>query len=169
VPPPDGELTTQPPTSRLAGLWSTLRYLAAAFVIGVVAQVAEEIPGVAALNAAINRNASAIAWPAVMLLGVSTLAMIAGIFWPSGRKAGRRREPVGTFKLAAMKQAWATGAIRRERLWQKRSLLFGGGLGLAFAVFAMAFALVEPAFPKLLLGPALIYMAVRLGWGLYRL
>jgi len=157
------------PPGRLAGLWSTLRYLAAAFVIGVVAQVAEEIPGIVALNAAINRNAAIIAWPAVVLLSVSTLAMIAGIFWPSGRKAGRRREPVGSFKLAALKQAWRSGAIRRERLWQKRSLLFAGGLGAAFGVFAMAFALVEPAFPKLLIGPALIYMAARLGWGLYRL
>lgn len=156
------------PPGRLAGLWSTLRYLAAAFVIGVVAQVAEEIPGIAALNAVVNRNANAIAVPAAALLLLSALALLAGIFWPRGATAGRRREPVGTFKLAAMKQAWRSGAIRREKLWQKRSLLFGGGMGVAFGVFAMAFALVEPAFPKLLIGPALIYMAVRLGWGLYR-
>lgn len=157
------------PPGRLAGLWSTLRYLAAAFVIGVVAQVAEEIPGVAALNAAINRNANTIAWPAAALLFMSVLVLIAGIFWPSGRVAGRRREPVGSFKLAAMKRAWKGGALRREKLWQKRTLLFAGGMGIAFGVFTMAFALVEPAFPKLLIGPALIYMAVRLGWGLYRL
>lgn len=160
-----------PAPGRLAGLWSTLRYVLAAFVIGVAAQVAEEIPGVAALNAVLNRNADYLAWPAAALLLLSALALLAGIFWPNGLTGRRRRasDQVGNFKLAAMKQAWASGTVRRERLWQKRSLLFGGGMGIAFAVFAMAFALVEPAFPKLLIGPALIYMMVRLGWGLYRL
>jgi hypothetical protein len=143
-------------------------------VVGVLVQVVDDVPGIRDVNEALNRNAEIIAWPAAIISAAGIVVFVLGLVLPGGPKQkgkGRQkhRPTLGTFDLAALKRAWASGAIWRERMWLKRSLVFAGALIAVFGVFSLAFALSPPAFVKLLIAPALLYMLVRLGWGLYRL
>ena len=79
-----------------------------------------------------------------------------------GRATGR--EGSDEFTLAAMKQAWRSGAWCRETAWRRRFITATGAALLAIGLFGIAFTLGPPPI-KVLTGGALLYAMGRIGWG----
>ncbi|MDQ4078726.1 MAG: hypothetical protein M3220_21100 [Chloroflexota bacterium] len=71
------------------------------------------------------------------------------------------------FSFQEMKAAWRTGAWREETCWRRRFITTLGGLLALFGLFSILFVL-GGAWLKLLVGGAMLYAFVRLGWSLWR-
>lgn len=71
------------------------------------------------------------------------------------------------FTFHAMKEAWRSGAWRRETVWRRRSVTALGALLMTVGVFGLAFTLGSPPI-KALTGGALVYAMGMIGWGLWR-
>ncbi|MDQ4078901.1 MAG: hypothetical protein M3220_22000 [Chloroflexota bacterium] len=71
------------------------------------------------------------------------------------------------FSFQEMKAAWRTGAWREETRWRRRFITTLGGLLAVFGLFSILFVIGE-AWLKLLVGGAMLYAFVRLGWAFWR-
>ena len=76
-----------------------------------------------------------------------------------GPAVGARAEQ--ELSIAAMKEAWRTGAWRRERAWQTVFIMATGGLLMAFGGFGAA-VVAGPPVVKILCGGALAYTTFQL-------
>ena len=76
-----------------------------------------------------------------------------------GKTAGAQAHE--EFSLHAMKDAWRTGAWRRDAQWRRRFVTTAGGLMLVCGGLSFVFVIV-PAGIKLLIGGAMLYAFVRL-------
>lgn len=82
-----------------------------------------------------------------------------------GRATGRKGSD--EFTLAAMKQAWRSGAWCRETVWRRRVITATGAALLATGLFGIAFTLGPPPI-KAIVGSAMIYACVMLARGFWR-
>lgn len=82
-----------------------------------------------------------------------------------GRVAGREFRRGATFRQ--VKEAWHTGAWRRDSSWWP---IFVGLLATPLIVFGMFgfFVIVGPPLAKVLCAAAVIYAAVRTTWGFWK-
>lgn len=71
------------------------------------------------------------------------------------------------FSFRAMKDAWRSGAWRRELLWQRRFVTTVGGLMTFIGLFGLFFV-IGPTWMKVLMGGAMLYASVRLTWGFWQ-
>ena len=77
------------------------------------------------------------------------------------------REGSEEFTLGAMKQAWRSGAWRRETVWRRRFITATGAALLAIGLFGIAFTLGPPPI-KAIVSVAMLYACAMLARGLWR-
>ncbi len=82
-----------------------------------------------------------------------------------GRATGR--QGAEQFTLREMKQAWQSGAWRRETVWRRRYLTALGALLMTIGLFGLGFTLSPPPI-KVLTGGALLYAMGMIGRGLWK-
>jgi hypothetical protein len=71
------------------------------------------------------------------------------------------------FSFAELKGAFRSGAILREGQWRRRLCAICGAALMLFGIFGVAIVL-SPLALKLLLAAAVVYVMVRVAWGLVR-
>jgi hypothetical protein len=71
------------------------------------------------------------------------------------------------YSFRELKEAFASGAILREKLWRRRLVAMLGAALLFFGVFGAAIV-YTPLALKILLFAAVVYAVVRITWGLIR-
>lgn len=82
-----------------------------------------------------------------------------------GRATGR--EGSESFTLREVKQAWRTGAWRRETIWRRRYVTALGALFMTIGILGLAFTLAPPPV-KVLTGGALFYALGMISRGLWK-
>lgn len=82
-----------------------------------------------------------------------------------GRATGR--EGSDEFTLGAMKQAWRSGAWRRETVWRRRFITATGAALLAIGIFGIAFTLGAPPI-KVIVSAAMLFACAMFARGLLR-
>jgi len=82
-----------------------------------------------------------------------------------GRATGR--EGSDEFTLAAMKQAWRSGAWCRQTVWRRRFITATGAALLAIGIFGIAFTLGPPPI-KVIVSAAMLFACAMLARGLWR-
>jgi hypothetical protein len=89
--------------------------------------------------------------------------------WEVSRFRGRSVEFSGedSFSLQAAREAWRSGAWRRDGTWRRRYVALAGGLAAACGAFGIALVLA-PAGIKLLLIVTLAYALARGAWSAHR-
>lgn len=156
----------------------------------VVAAVLGETPPMRALDAAIaaHRTPLVVGTAAVLVVGfilfmgsVLDLMISSGDpLQPGAAETGRSRRfrrgavtrfrgtSAGTqahdaFTLAALKDAWRSGAWLRQPVWRRRTIVTAGGLMTGFGIFALLFV-IGPPYVRIIVGAALLYALVRTSW-----
>lgn len=82
-----------------------------------------------------------------------------------GKAAGASADDAFTF--AELKSAFRSGALLSEGRWRRRLAVLCGGSLMFLGMFG-AFIVLAPLALKLLLALVVVYVVVRVGWGLFR-
>lgn len=151
----------------MRGLLAYLRLLAVTLVVVAIAAAVAETPPLRRLDALVAAHRTpllAVTASAAALGFVLFMGAVLDLLISSGRPGGAAHDE---FTVAALKDAFRSGAWLRDAAWRRRAVVTFGALTMGFGIFGLL-AVVGPGYVRVITGAALLYAMVRTAWAFAR-